>query len=529
MELGGKAFGLIEMTKLGLPVPPGMVIPTYVCRRYHKIGKLPDGLMNSVFEKMRIIESKIGRKFGSKEKPLLFSVRSGAPISMPGMMDTILNIGLNDEITHALAEETGNERFAYDAYRRLLEMFGRIILKIPDEKFTQVFERYKEAVRVNLDAKLETRFLIKIVDKYKEIIKRETGKEFPQDPKEQLRMSIEAVFKSWNNPRAKIYRKMYKIPDDLCTAVIIQTMVFGNLGWRSGTGVCFTRDPSTGEKKLYGEYLLNAQGEEIVAGIRTPKPIEQLKNDLPEIYEQLLKIADRLERHFKDMQDIEFTIQEGKLYILQTRPGKRTAEAAIKIAVDMVKQGLITKEEAVNRVKLSEITRLLQPRIDSVSRLKPIAKGLNASPGVAIGKVVFTVEEAVQYSKKGIKVILVRPETKPEDIKGIAAANGILTTKGGMTSHAAVVARGMGKPAIVGAETIKIDLDKQEFEVNGVVVKKLDTITIDGWTGNVYLGKAPLSIPKLTPELRQFLEWAIEFGKPIPKSIQHLLTKNQSI
>lgn len=524
MDLGGKGFGLVEMTKLGLPIPPGLIIPTYVCREYYRLGKLPEGLMDTVLEKIKKIEAKVGRKFGFKEKPLLLSVRSGAPVSMPGMMDTILNLGLNDEIVESLAEETGNRRFAYDAYRRLLEMFGKVILKIPDKKVDEVFERCKERFGVSKDVELPADALIDVVNEFKEIIKEVTGTVFPQDPKKQLEMAIEAVFKSWNNPRAKIYRRMYKISDELGTAVNVQMMVFGNLGWNSGTGVCFTRDPSTGEKRLYGEYLRNAQGEDVVSGIRTPKPIDELKKEFPRIYEQLLEIAEVLERHFKDMQDIEFTIQEGKLYILQTRTGKRTPKAAVKIAVDMVKEGLITKEEAVGRVDLKEITRLLQPRISPKNNLKPIAKGLNASPGIAIGKVVFKIEDAVKYSKMGEKVILVRPETKPEDIKGVVAAVGVLTSRGGRTSHAAVVTRALGKPAVVGAEAIKIDLENEVFRVDNVVVKKLDVITIDGETGNIYLGEVPLEKPKLTPELKEFLEWAIELGKPVPKIAQELLS-----
>ncbi len=524
MDLGGKGFGLVEMTRLGLPVPPGLIIPTYVCREYYRLGRLPDGLMDSVLEKIKKIEAKVGRKFGSKEKPLLLSVRSGAPVSMPGMMDTILNLGLNDEVVESLAEETGNRRFAYDAYRRLLEIFGRVVLKVPDEKFDEAFERCKEKMGVSKDVELPAEALTEIVEEFKEIIREAAGIEFPQDPRKQLEMSVEAVFKSWNNPRAKMYRRMYKISDELGTAVNVQMMVFGNLGWNSGTGVCFTRDPSTGEKRLYGEYLRNAQGEDVVSGVRTPKPIDELKKEFPKIYEQLLKIAETLEKHFKDMQDIEFTIQEGKLYILQTRTGKRTPKAAVKIAVDMVKEGLITKEEAVGRVDLKEVIRLLQPRISSKCDLKPIAKGLNASPGIAIGKVVFKIEDAVKYSRMGEKVILVRPETKPEDIKGVVAAVGVLTSRGGRTSHAAVVTRALGKPAVVGAEAIRIDLENELFKVNNMVVKKLDVITIDGGTGNIYLGEVPLEKPKLSPELREFLEWAIELGKPVPKIAQELLS-----
>ena len=519
-ELGGKGYGLAEMTRLGLPVPPGLTIPTYVCRKYYELGKLPPGLIDEVLSKLRMIEKEVGRRFGSSDHPLLVSVRSGAPYSMPGMMDTVLNLGLNDETVEALAEETGDRRFAYDAYRRLIQMFGKIVMGVKDKKFDQIIEHYMKEIGAENDTEIPPEIWKKIIKEFKELIRRETGREFPQDPVEQLRMAIEAVFKSWNNPRARIYRRMYKISDELCTAVNIQMMVFGNMGPDSGTGVCFTRNPSTGEKKLYGEYLMNAQGEDVVAGIRTPKPIDKMKEELPEIYYQLVEIADKLEKHFRDMQDIEFTIQRGKLYILQTRTGKRTAQAAVKIAVDMVKEGLISREEAVSRVNPQNLTQLLQRRIDPKANVKPIAKGLNASPGIATGKVVFKISDAVEYSAKGEKVILVRPETKPEDVQGIASAEGVLTSKGGMTSHAAVVARGMGKPAVVGAETIKIDLEKELFTVNGIVVKKLDVITIDGGTGNIYLGAVPTIEPTLSPELKELLEWMKKLGKPLPKTVQ---------
>ncbi|MEM0261469.1 MAG: pyruvate, phosphate dikinase, partial [Nitrososphaerota archaeon] len=482
-ELGGKGYGLVEMTRIGLPVPPGLNIPTYVCKEYYETGRLPDGLLDEVREKLKVIEERVGRIFGSPERPLLVSVRSGAPYSMPGMMDTILNLGLNDEIVKGLAKETGDERFAYDCYRRFIQMFGRIVMGVKDEKFDEIMEEHKKKLGVKHDVEIPAEELKKIIEEFKELIKKETGRDFPQNPWKQLEMAIEAVFKSWNNPRAIVYRKAYNIPDDLYTAVNIQMMVFGNMGYDSGTGVGFTRNPSTGEKKLYGEYLLNAQGEDVVAGIRTPKPIEELKNDLPQVYEELLRVSELLEKHFREMQDFEFTIQEGKLYLLQTRNGKRTAQAAVKIAVDMVNEGLITKEEAIARIDPNDLNQLLHPRIDPNVKAKPIARGLNASPGAATGKVVFTADEATELAAKGEKIILVRPETKPEDIHGIIAAQGILTSRGGMTSHAAVVARGMGKPAVVGAEMIKIDLEKEIFTVNGVQVKKYDVITIDGTTG----------------------------------------------
>ncbi|MEM0274767.1 MAG: pyruvate, phosphate dikinase, partial [Nitrososphaerota archaeon] len=512
-ELGGKGYGLVEMTRIGLPVPPGLNIPTYVCKEYYDTGRLPDGLLDEVREKLKVIEERVGRIFGSPERPLLVSVRSGAPYSMPGMMDTILNLGLNDEIVKGLAKETGDERFAYDCYRRFIQMFGRIVMGVKDEKFDEIMEEHKKKLGVKHDVEIPAEELKKIIEEFKELIKKETGRDFPQNPWKQLEMAIEAVFKSWNNPRAIVYRKAYNIPDDLYTAVNIQMMVFGNMGYDSGTGVGFTRNPSTGEKKLYGEYLLNAQGEDVVAGIRTPKPIEELKNDLPQVYEELLRVSELLEKHFREMQDFEFTIQEGKLYLLQTRNGKRTAQAAVKIAVDMVNEGLITKEEAIARIDPNDLNQLLHPRIDPNVKAKPIARGLNASPGAATGKVVFTADEATELAAKGEKIILVRPETKPEDIHGIIAAQGILTSRGGMTSHAAVVARGMGKPAVVGAEMIKIDLEKEIFTVNGVQVKKYDVITIDGTTGNVYLGAIPTIEPELSEELKILLSWADEIRR----------------
>lgn len=512
-ELGGKGYGLVEMTRIGLPVPPGINIPTYVCREYYSTGRLPDGLLEEVREKLKVIEEKVGRRFGSIEKPLLVSVRSGAPYSMPGMMDTILNLGLNDEIVKSLAKETSDERFAYDSYRRLIQMFGKIVLGVRDEEFNEIIEEYKKKLGVKHDVEITAEEWKKIIEEFKELIERETGRVFPQDPWEQLRMAIEAVFKSWNNPRAIVYRRTYNIPEDLYTAVNIQMMVFGNLGFDSGTGVGFTRNPSTGEKNLYGEYLLNAQGEDVVAGIRTPKQLGELKNDLPQVYEELLRVSDTLEKHFREMQDFEFTIQEGKLYLLQTRNGKRTAQAAVKIAVDMVNEGLISKEEAISRIDPNDLNQLLHPRIDPNVKAKPIAKGLNASPGAATGKVVFTADEAAELGAKGEKIILVRPETKPEDIHGMIASQGILTSRGGMTSHAAVVARGMGKPAIVGAEMIKIELDKEIFRVNGVQVRKYDIITIDGTTGHVYLGELPTIEPELRGELQILLSWADEIRR----------------
>jgi pyruvate,orthophosphate dikinase len=515
LELGSKGYGLVEMVRLGLPVPPGLIIPTYVCRKYYSTGSLPTELLTRLLEKLNIVGEKLGRKFGSLEKPLLVSVRSGAPISMPGMMDTILNLGINDGIASALASETGNKQFAYETYLRFIRNFSKIVLKIPDDELDRLLKRSLK----NFNSENFSDFLMEdqenVLRDLVELISEKAGLPFPKDPVDQLKMAVEAVFKSWNNPRAKTYRRIYNIPDDLGTAVIIQAMVFGNLGPKSGTGVCFTRDPSTGEKVLYGEYLMNAQGEDIVSGEKNPKPIEELKKDLPEIYEQLKRVAEVLERHFKDMQDIEFTIQEGKLYILQTRSGKRTIKAAVKIAVDMVKEGLITEKEALERVELEKLVYLLKPSVDPKVDVKPLTKGLNASPGAATGKVVFTVNDAIIYSRKGEPVILVRPETKPEDIQGVAAAAGVLTSRGGMTSHAAVVARALGKPAVTGAEEIQIDLDHELFRVRDVIVKKLDIITIDGNTGNVYIGSVPLVNPEPIPELKELLEWAGKYGKSV--------------
>ncbi|ACI20101.1 pyruvate, phosphate dikinase [Dictyoglomus thermophilum] len=511
---GGKGAGLADMTKAGLPVPPGFIITTEVCKEYYENGKkLPEGLMEEVLEAMKKLEEKTGKKFADPENPLLVSVRSGAPVSMPGMMDTILNLGLNDETVKGLAKRSNNERFAYDSYRRFIQMFGNVVLGIPHEKFEEILDHYKKEQGVKLDSELSAETLKKVVEAYKELVKKETGKDFPQDPYQQLEMAIRAVFDSWNNERAIIYRKLHNIPEDYGTAVNIVTMVFGNMGNDSGTGVAFTRNPSTGEKEFYGEYLTNAQGEDVVAGIRTPQPISKLAEEMPEVYKQLLEVRDLLEKYYRDVQDIEFTVEKGKLYMLQTRNAKRTARAAVKIAVDMVKEGLITKEEAILRVSPDQINQLLHAQIDPKAEKKVIAKGLPASPGAASGKVVFSSREAEKRGKEGEKVLLVRPETTPDDIGGLAAAQGVLTSRGGMTSHAAVVARGMGKPAVVGCEAIKIDLEKEQFVVGDVVVKKDDVITIDGSTGEVILGEVPMIPPTLSDELKELLSWADEIRK----------------
>jgi pyruvate,orthophosphate dikinase len=511
-ELGGKGYGLVQMTAAGLPVPPGIIILTTACKEYYRLnGKIPDGLFEELDEKITQLEKKTGKRFGDPGRPLLVAVRSGAPYSMPGMMDTILNLGMNDEVARGLAKLTGDERFAYDAYRRFIQMFGRIAMGVKGDRFEKLLEETKERLGVKHDIEIPASELKKLVEEFKQVVKKETGRELPQDPFEQLKMAVEAVFKSWNNPRAREYRRYYKIPDDLGTAVNIQVMVFGNLGENSGSGVGFTRNPSTGEKKLYGEYLPRSQGEDVVAGIRTPLPLEKID---PKIYRQLEEIAAKLEQHFKDMQDFEFTVEEGKFYMLQTRNGKRTAQAAVKIAVDMVEEGLITEAEALARIDPLELDQLLHRRLHPDFKGKPIAKGLNASPGAASGIVVFDTEEAALRGSKGEKVILVRPETTPDDIKGMIAAQGVLTSRGGMTSHAAVVARGMGKPAVVGCESIRIFMDEGYFRTaDGLIVRHGDVITIDGGTGQVFLGEVPTVEPEMTEELRKLLKLADKYRR----------------
>ena len=512
--LGGKGANLAEMTRIGLPVPPGFTITTEACTHYYKNNQTwPEGLAEEVEKNLKRLEEETGKKFGDPQNPLLVSVRSGAPASMPGMMDTILNLGLNDQVVEGLAQLTGDRRFAYDCYRRFIQMFGGVVMGIGHDEFEAILSEVKREAGVKLDADLDANALIKVVERYKELYKKATGEDFPQDPKEQLYRAVNAVFESWNNKRAITYRRLHNIPEDWGTAVNIQVMVFGNMGFDSGTGVGFTRNPSTGEKEYYGEYLLNAQGEDVVAGIRTPKPIIEMQKDLPEVFEELKKIYDILEEHYRDMQDFEFTIEKGKLYILQTRTGKRTAQAAIKIAVDMVKEGLIDEKTAVRRVEPEQIDQLLHPRIDRSQPLNVIAKGLPASPGAAYGKVVFDADEAEQLANNGERVILVSPETTPDDIHGMAAAQGVLTSRGGMTSHAAVVARGMGKPCVAGCEAIKIDLDKRIFSVNGVVVKEGDYITIDGSTGEVILGQVETIPPQLSPDFQTLLSWADKFRR----------------
>jgi pyruvate,orthophosphate dikinase len=514
MLLGGKGANLAEMTRIGLPVPPGFTITTEACAHYYKNNEQwPEGLEEEILANLKQLEEKSGKKFGDPNNPLLVSVRSGAPVSMPGMMDTILNLGLNDEVVEGLAKLTGDKRFAYDCYRRFIQMFGNVVMGIDHSKFEAILDEVKEEVGAKLDTDLDAEALKKVIQKYKELYKKETGEDFPQEPYEQLKRAINAVFESWNNKRAITYRKIHGIPDDWGTAVNVQMMVFGNMGFDSGTGVGFTRNPSTGEKEYYGEYLLNAQGEDVVAGIRTPKPIVEMEKELPKAFEELKKVYEILEKHYKDMQDFEFTIEKGKLYLLQTRTGKRTAQAAIKIAVDMVKEGLIDKKTAILRVDPNQLNQLLHPQIDRSQSIQVLAKGLPASPGAAYGKVVFDADEAEKLGNEGEKVILVRPETTPDDIHGVVAAQGVLTSRGGMTSHAAVVARGMGKPCVAGCEAIKIDLDKKQFTVNGTVVKEGDYITIDGGTGEVILGQVKTIPPQLSGDFQTLLSWADEVRK----------------
>jgi len=507
--LGGKGAGLAEMTRIGLSVPQGFTITTEVCVEYYKNDKkYPQGLEEQIEENLKKLEQISKKALGDTKNPLLVSVRSGAPISMPGMMDTVLNLGLNDVTIQGIVEKTKNERFAYDSYRRFMQMFGNVVLGIEHDKLEYLLEELKKELKVKLDTEIDCEGLKILVERYKKLIKKETGKDFPQEPKVQLEMAVDAVFNSWNTKRAVTYRRINKIPDDLGTAVNIQEMVFGNMGEDSGTGVGFTRNPSTGEKEYYGEYLLNAQGEDVVAGIRTPLTLSNLKNDLPKVYEELIKIVTILEKHYRDVQDYEFTIEEGKLYLLQTRTGKRTAQAALKIAVDMVEEGIITKEEAILRIEPNQLNQLLHRRIDPKAKVEVIAKGLPASPGAAYGKVVFTADEAEELGKEGEKVILIRTETTPDDIHGMVEAQGVLTSRGGMTSHAAVVARGMGKACVAGCSVLNIDTKKEKISVNDIALKKGDFITIDGGTGEVFLGKVPTIEPKMSKEFETLLFWA---------------------
>jgi len=521
--LGGKGAGLAEMSRIGLPVPPGFTITTEACLEFQARGgkEIDPELWQEVLEHLSKLEQRTGKKFGSAENPLLVSVRSGAPISMPGMMDTVLNLGLNDLTVEGLARLTGNPRFAYDSYRRFLTMFGNVVLGIPHDRFEHVLEEHKVKHGVNLDTELSTEALKDIAQAIKDIVKKELGMNFPQDPMEQLRLAVKAVFLSWNNERAIAYRRFNKIPETLGTGVNVQMMVFGNMGTDSGTGVAFTRNPATGEKEVYGEYLLNAQGEDVVAGIRTPQPISAMKGELPETYKQFMDTCALLERHFRDLQDIEFTVERGKLYLLQTRSGKRTAWAAVKIAVDMVSEGLISREEAVMRVEPNQIYQLLLPHFDendkreAVKRGDFLARGVNASPGAATGKAVFDPDTAEELGKRGEAIILVRAETSPDDVHGMIMAKGILTARGGATSHAAVVARSIGKPCVTGCEAIKVDTSRREFSANGVIIREDDFISIDGATGEVFRGKIKTEETRFSEEkeLQIILSWADEFRR----------------
>ena len=511
--LGGKGANLAEMTNAGMPVPQGFTISTEACTQYYKDGRqINEEIMADIYEYIGKMEEITGKKFGDVKNPLLVSVRSGARASMPGMMDTILNLGLNDEVVEGLAAKTGNPRFAYDSYRRFVQMFSDVVMELSKSDFEKIIDEMKEAKGVKLDTELDADDMKALVAKFKDLYKSKMGSDFPADPKVQLIEAVKAVFRSWDNPRANVYRRMNEIPYDWGTAVNVQAMVFGNSGNNSGTGVAFTRNPATGEKALFGEYLINAQGEDVVAGIRTPSPIAHLKDQMPEVYDQFVEIATRLENHYKDMQDMEFTIEDGKLYMLQTRNGKRTAAAALKIAVDLVDEGMIDEREAVLRVEPKQLDSLLHPQFDAeaLKKAEVIGKGLAASPGAACGQVVFTAEDAKESVENGSmkKVVLVRLETSPEDIEGMVVAQGILTVRGGMTSHAAVVARGMGTCCVSGCGEIVVDYDKQEFTLGGKTYKRGDWISIDGSTGNIYGEAIPTVEASISGDFGRFMGWA---------------------
>ena len=511
--LGGKGANLAEMTKIELPVPPGFTITTEACNDYYENNKtIKQEIIDQIEEKLSELEKDLDKKLGSEKNPLLVSVRSGAVISMPGMMDTILNLGLNDNTVVALAKATGNERFAYDSYRRFIQMFSDVAMEVPKYKFENVLDNYKEENNFKFDTDLTCEHLKSIVEDYKKIYKKEVKEDFPQDPKKQLMLAVEAVFRSWNNPRAIVYRRLNDIPNNLGTAVNIQSMVFGNMGDTSGTGVAFTRDPATGENKLLGEYLINAQGEDVVAGIRTPQPIDTLKEVMPEIYKQFIDTVKILENHYRDMQDVEFTIEKGRLFFLQTRNGKRTAASAINVAVDLVEEGIITKEEAIMRIEPKQLDQLLHPKFEdkALKEADILTKGLPASPGAGSGKIYFTAEDAAEAVKKGEKVILVRQETSPEDIEGMVCSEGILTARGGMTSHAAVVARGMGKCCVAGCGEIKVDELAKEVRKDDIVLKEGDFISLDGSTGIVYLGDVAKSEAAMTGNFEKLMNWVDE-------------------
>ena len=514
--LGGKGANLAEMTKMGLPIPQGFTVTTEACNKYYDDGKkIADEVVEQIKDCLAKLEEISGKKFGDSKNPLLLSVRSGARASMPGMMDTILNLGLTDQAVEGIAESTQNPRFAYDSYRRFIQMFSDVVMEIAKSKFESILDEVKESKGVSDDSALSAEDMKDIVAKFKAIYKEEKGEDFPQDPYEQLMAAVTAVFRSWNNPRAIVYRRMNDIPGNWGTAVNVQMMVFGNMGETSGTGVAFTRNPATGEKEIFGEYLINAQGEDVVAGIRTPKPIKTLEEDKPEAYKQFMEIAQTLENHYKDMQDMEFTIENKKLYFLQTRNGKRTAKAALKIAVDLVDEGLINEEEALLKVDPKQLDQLLHPAFDAdaLKKAQPLGKGLPASPGAAAGKVYFTAEDAKNAKEAGERVILVRLETSPEDIEGMAAARGILTVRGGMTSHAAVVARGMGTCCVCGLGEIMINEEEKFFTLGGKTIREGDYISLDGSTGNVYGEDIPTVDPEISGDFAKFMAWADKVRK----------------
>ena len=514
--LGGKGANLAEMTNLGMPVPRGFTITTEACTQYYADDRtINEEIQAQVMEYIGKLEDITGKKFGDMNNPLLVSVRSGARASMPGMMDTILNLGLNDVVVEGLAKFTNNPRFAYDSYRRFIQMFSDVVMELPKPEFEKIIDQKKEEKGVKQDTELDTEDMKDLVKRFKAFYKENKGEDFPSDPKVQLMEAVKAVFRSWDNPRANVYRRMNEIPYDWGTAVNVQAMVFGNSGDKSGTGVAFTRNPATGEHKLFGEYLINAQGEDVVAGVRTPSPISQLEQDMPEVYKQFAEIADRLEKHYKDMQDMEFTIENGKLYMLQTRNGKRTANAALKIAVDLVHEGMIDEEEAVLRVEPQQLDALLHPQFDAdaLKKATVVGKGLAASPGAACGKIVFTAEDAKEWAKKGEKVVLVRRETSPEDIEGMQVAEGILTVRGGMTSHAAVVARGMGTCCVSGCGEINVDYDAKNFTLGGKTYNEGDYISIDGSTGNIYGEAIPTAPASIAGDFGLFMGWADKYRK----------------
>ena len=514
--LGGKGANLAEMTRAGMPVPQGFTITTEACTQYYEDGRQINGdIQAEIYEYLAKMEEICGKKFADKENPLLVSVRSGARASMPGMMDTILNLGLNDEVVVGFAKFTGNERFAYDSYRRFIQMFSDVVMELPKPEFEKIIDAKKAERGVKQDVELDAEDMKDLVKRFKAFYLEKKGQEFPQDPKVQLMESVKAVFRSWDNPRANVYRRMNEIPYDWGTAVNVQQMVFGNSGEKSGTGVAFTRNPATGEKALFGEYLINAQGEDVVAGVRTPSPISKLHEEMPEVYEEFANIADRLEKHYKDMQDMEFTIENGKLYMLQTRNGKRTAAAALKVAVDLVDEGMIDEEEAVLRVEPQQLDALLHPQFDpaALKKAEIVGKGLAASPGAACGKIVFTAEEAKEWNNRGEKVVLVRRETSPEDIEGMQSAEGILTVRGGMTSHAAVVARGMGTCCVSGCGEIAVDYENKQFTLGGKTYQEGDYISIDGTTGNIYGEAIPAAPASISGDFGRYMGWADKVRK----------------